>query len=125
MTARRVAPVPAFEEAVLAELVAASVACVDGVHLLLGELETQDPDPDERCGLLAGRHEVFAMRIPRCAAARLAVSVDRAGRGGFGPVTVHGLVSSTARPCEAGRRLAEAQLGLGAPAWESDDDRSD
>lgn len=114
---RRVAPVPAFEDAVLAEFEAATADCVDGAHMLLEELETQEPDADERCGLLAGRHEIYALRIPLCARMRLAVSIDR-GVGAFGPVTVHGLVASTARPCETGRRLAETHFGLNALAWE-------
>lgn len=119
MTARRrVAPVPEFEEAVLAELAAASVDCVDGVDLLLEELETGEPSADERCGLLDGRHEVYALRIPRYARMRFAVSIDRT-RGAFGPATVHGLVSSTARPCEASRALAERHLRLIAPVWET------
>lgn len=83
----------------LAELVEASVDCVDGVDLLLEELETADPAAEERCGLLDGRHEVYTLRIPRYARMRLAVSIDRVGD--LGPVTVHGLVPSTARPCDA------------------------
>ena len=102
----------------LAELVAAPVECVDGVDLLLEELEATDPPVEERCGLLAGRHEVYALRIPRHARTRLAVSIDRAPAG-FGPVTVHGLVASTARPCDAARGLAERHLHLIAPAWET------
>jgi hypothetical protein len=119
MTApRRVAPVPEVEAAVLADLAAASVDCLDGVDMLLEELETADPSADERCGLLDGRHEVYVLRIPRCARMRLAISIDRA-RGGFGPVAVHGLVPSTARPCDASRMLAERHLRLIAPAWET------
>lgn len=119
MTARRrVAPVPDAEDAVLADFHAAPDDCLDGAHLLLEELETQEPDLDERCGLLADRHEIYALRIPRCARLRLAVSVDRKA-GDFGPVTVHGLVASTARPCDAGRRLAETHFRLIAPAWEA------
>ena len=102
----------------LAELVAASVECVDGVDLLLEELEAADPPAEDRCGLLDLRHEVYALRIPRYARMRLAVSIDRAP-GDLGPVTVHGLVASTARPCDAARGLAVRHLHLIAPAWEA------
>lgn len=112
-----VAAVPDFEAAVLEDFMAASADCVDGAHLLLAELAVQEPDLDERCGLLGGRHEVYALRIPRCSRLRLSVSIDR--RLGDGAVTVHGLVPSTARPCDAGRRLAETHLRLTAPAWET------
>lgn len=119
MTARRrVAPLPAFEEAVLQDFVAAPVDCLDGAHLLLEELETQEPDLDERCGLLDGAREVYALRVPRCTRLRLAISIDRGGDA-FGPVTIHGLVPSTARPCDASRRLAETHFRLIAPVWEA------
>jgi len=81
---------------VLAELVAASVECVDGVDLLLEELEAADPPAEDRCGLLDLRHEVYALRIPRYARMRLAVSIDRAPGG-----------------------VAERHLHLIAPAWEA------
>jgi hypothetical protein len=114
---RSVGPPAAAEAEVLAEIAALSTTCVDGVEFLLEELERQDPDPDERCGLLAARHEVYALRPPGCAARRLVVSIDRRARAP-GACVVHGVVSSTARPCDAGRRRAEAQLDLVNPVWE-------
>lgn len=117
MVRRRIAALAAFEDEILAELEQASVDCVDGVHLLLEELETQDPGLNDRCGLLATRHEVFALRIPGCARSKLVVSMDLEAAPPR-PCAVHGLVASTARPCEAGRRRATTQFGLIDPVWE-------
>lgn len=114
---RSVAPVPEFEAEVIAEIEAVSANCVAGIDFLLEELETQDPDPDERCGLLAFRHEVYALRVPRCPQQRLVVSLDRAVAPPA-PCRVHGLAPSTARPCEHGRRRAAAHLSLINPGWE-------
>jgi hypothetical protein len=114
---RDVAPPPALETEVIAEIEAAPTACVDAVDFLLEELERQDPDPDERCGMLGGRHEVYALRLPRCARLRLLVAIDRRG-GASGPCAVLGLAPSTARPCEIGRRRAEAHLAAINPVWE-------
>lgn len=103
-----------FEEEVLADFRKASVECVAGVDFLLEELVTQDPDPDERCGLLALRHELYALRVPGCPRGRLLVSIDRP----LGPCAVHGLVPALARPCDLLRSRAERQLKLINPVWE-------
>lgn len=117
---RRVEPVPGFSEEVLKDFEAPSAACVTGADLLLEELETHDPDLDERCGLLADRFEVYALRIPRCAHLALVVSLDTAGRRPWRCI-VHGLVPRRPRACERGRRRAARHFDLIDPSWEPAD----
>lgn len=114
---RRVEPVPAFADEVLLDFEKPSTRCVTGAHFLLEELESQDPDPEERCGLLADRHEVYALDIPKCAHLVLVVSLDTKQRRPW-PCTVHGLVRSADRPCESGRVRATRHLDLTNPSWE-------
>lgn len=111
---RTVSAPAGFEEEVLADFRNASVECVAGVDFLLEELATQDPDPDERCGLLALRHELYALRIPGCGRWRLLASIDRPA----GPCRVHGLAPALARPCDLLRPRAERHLKLINPVWE-------
>lgn len=114
MIRRTVSAPPGFEEEVLADFATVPADCVAGADFLLEELETQDPDPNERCGLLALRHEIYALRIARCPRWRLLVSIDRAGES----CLAHGLAPALARPCELGRRRAERHLKLIHPIWE-------
>lgn len=108
---REVAPPEGFEDMVLDEFRAASDACLDGVYMLLEELETLNPDPNERCGLLAGVHEVYAMNVPGCPRLRLLVSIDHL-TGPAQPCFVHGLVAKSFRPCDTALQRAQAQLDL-------------
>ena len=100
---RTVEPAPGFGDEVLEDFAAPSTRCVAGAELLLQELEDQDPDLEERCGLLADRYEVYALRIPGCPHLVMAVSMDTASPRPW-RCFVHGLLSSRARPCEAGRK---------------------
>ena len=114
---RRVEPVPAFAAEVLKDFEKPSTRCVTGAVFLLEELEQQDPDLEERCGLLADRHEIYALDIPRCAHLRLVVSLDTRQRRPW-PCTIHGLVRSADRPCESGRVRATRHLDLTHLSWE-------
>lgn len=114
---RKVAPLPAYEEKVLEAIATLTSACVDGIDMLLEELEDQDPDPDERCGLLAMRHEIFALRVPGCRRTGLVVSIDR-GEPEPASCTVHGLAQASALPCSLAYRMAREQLGLVNSIWE-------
>ena len=115
---RPVEPVAAYLAEVLADFDAPSTQCMMGVDLLLEELELSNPDLDERCGLLADRHEVYAIEIPRCAHLMLAVSREIAADIPW-PCTVHGLVRTKEHPCEAARRKAERHFELIHPSWEA------
>lgn len=88
--------------------------------MLLEELAHLDPDPDERCGLLDGRHELYAIPVPGCRRLVLAVSLDT-GRPDPWPCTVHGLLGRTGTPCAQARKRAERHLNLVDPIWEPAD----
>ncbi len=113
-----------YEDEVYASVSALSERCQLGVIMIVEELKSNDPDvEDERCGLLADRHEVYAIVIPerptlfsRCKNHRLAVSIDL--KSGPPPTAiVHGVVPLQ-DACEASRRLATRHLGLVNPTWE-------
>ena len=117
---RRVEPVSAFADEVLQDFMKPSTRCVTGAHFLLEELESQDPDLEERCGLLDDRHEVYALIIPRCSHLVLIVSLDTKQRRPW-PCTVHGLVRSRKTPCDGGRSRATRHFALTNPSWEPAD----
>lgn len=117
---RAVEPVPAYHDEVLDDFRAPSPACIQGAYALLEELETQDPDLDERCGLLAGRFEVYAIPVPGCRSLALTVSLDTRADPPW-PCTLHGLMSSRGRVCDAGRHRATKHFDLVDPGWEPAD----
>ena len=114
---RHVVTLPDHEDAILAEIGALSFDCARGVDFLLEELEEQDPDTDERCGLLGGRHELYALRIPDCPRYAMIVSLDTR-RPRPWPCTLHGLVPRKARPRDAARLIVSTQFNLVRPSWE-------
>lgn len=109
-------PVPGHEADILAEFMALPLKCADGFDAMLDILSEQEPSPRDRCGLLADRHEIFAIPLPDCAKRRLIVSIDCKARGR--PRALHGTVVSNAQSCAEGRRLATKQLALLGPVWE-------
>ncbi len=118
---RAVAPVPEFEDDILQELGNPSADVVAAVDLLLEELETRDPDVDERCGLLDFRYELYAMRIGTARRHRLAVAIDRADRrssGGRDRCIVFGLVPVRPDACIDAMRRTTRHLKLVNPRWE-------
>jgi hypothetical protein len=117
MAERRVAPPEGFAEEVFDTIRPLSLNCREGAVLVAEGLRRAGADADERCGLLADRHEVFALRIPRCAGRRLAASFDLGARPGPAPVTIHGAVPARGA-CAAARRLATRHLRLTNPVWE-------
>lgn len=117
---RPVAPIAAFDDEVMAEFVALSTTCLAGAEMLLEELETDDPDVDERCGLLADRYEIYAIKLPGCGRLAMIVSLDT-GVSAPWPCVVHGLVSSRGAACRVGKARAERHLGLADPSWEPAD----
>lgn len=114
---RTVGPATGFEEEVLKDFLSPSTRCVAGADLLLEELEKFDPDLDERCGLLADRHEVYALNVTRCRHLALVVSLDIVVPRPW-PCTVHGLLPRSGLPCETGRQKAERHFNLTNPSWE-------
>lgn len=118
---RTVEPISRFRGEVLKDFQAPSAACVAGADLLLEELEENDPDLDERCGLLGSRYEIYALRIPNCRNLALVVSLDTSSNQPW-PCTLHGLFSWRSRPCEAGRQRATKHFNLINPSWEPVDD---
>ena len=89
-----------------------------GVLMLEEELKTNDPDADERCGLLADRYEVFAIRIPGCTTHRLAASIDFKSGQPAPPVMLHGVFRAQSA-CVQARRHAEQHRDLINPTWET------
>ncbi len=118
---RPVEPVRKYRDEVLGDFDSPTTACVTGADFLLEELEEHDPDLEERCGLLAGRFELYALRIPKCAQLALIVSLDMSARKKPWPCIVHGLANRRYRPCEIGRRKAEKHFDLVDPSWEPAD----
>lgn len=117
---RAVEPVPKFRDEVLKDFMAPSTKCVAGADLLLEELENNDPDPQERCGLLGDRYELYALTVPNCAQLALVVTLDTAKRRPW-PCILHGLLSHRGRPCDKGRQRAVKHLNLIDPTWEPAD----
>ena len=111
-----VGPVEEVEDEVLETVRALSLDCLSGVELVLSELALAEPSLEGRCGLLADRFEIFAVRLPGCAAARLAIAVDL-GRPER-PRIVLAAVPALSRRCETARRLATRHLRLIDPSWE-------
>lgn len=114
---RHVGTVPAHADAILAEIEGLSFDCARGVDFLLEELEEQDPDVGERCGLLGGRYELYVMRIPDCPRHAMIVSLDTARQRPW-PCILHGLIPRKVRPRDAARLIASAQFKLVRPSWE-------
>lgn len=117
---RRIGTVSRFEREILDEFAdrAVSKECASGADFRLEELEEQEPDIDERCGLLDNRHEIYALIIPDCSRYALAVSLDIGSVEQPWPCTVHGLVSRGNRPCEQARFRATKHFQLINPSWE-------
>lgn len=92
---RAVEPVLDFHDQVLNDFRDASSPCVEGAYFLIEELETQDPDLDEKCGLLDDRYEVYALKVPKCSSLSLIVSLDTSQEEPW-PCTLHGLVRKRA-----------------------------
>lgn len=72
--------------------------------MLEAELRYADPDINDRCGLLNDQFEIFAMTIPACRSARLAISLDLKG-GVPAPAMLHGAVSALGA-CQSAKHLA-------------------
>lgn len=111
-----VEPVPGHEAEILKEFTDLPLKCADGLEAMLDILAEQEPSPRDRCGLLADRHEIFAVPLPDCAMRRLVLSIDCKAKGR--PRAVHGTLPSSPHSCENGRLLATRQLALTGPAWE-------
>lgn len=114
---RSVEPVASADAALLDEVSALSEPCARGVDFLLRMLEEQQPDTSERVGLLAGRHELYGMRIDRCRGFAMVVSFDVRRRPPW-PCTYHGVLPRGIRLAEAARARAAAHLVLLNPSWE-------
>lgn len=107
---------PEFEAEVLASIRALSADCKENVLMLEMELRRHDPEPAARCGVLGGDVEVYAMPVPACREARLAVSVAF-GEATPPPARIHGAVPARAA-CRHAQRLVARHLGLEGAVWE-------
>ncbi|WP_226582793.1 hypothetical protein [Acuticoccus sediminis] len=112
-----VLPVPGYEDAILEEFRTLPLKCADGLDTMIGMLEDREPSVKDWCGLIAGRHELYAIPLPDCAQRRLIVSVRRTDR--TRPRTVHGTLPGGEYACSRGRDIAVTQLGLINPLWEA------
>lgn len=119
---RSVEPVAKYRDEVLKEFEDPPTKCVTGADFLLEELEHHDPDPEERCGLLDNRFELYALRIANCAGLALLVSLNVSERKPW-PCVVHGLAERRHHPCEIARRKAMRHFDLVDPIWEPADVR--
>lgn len=115
-TNRSVKEAHGHEYEILASIRRLSMTCKQGIFLLEEELESKDPDLDERCGLLGDQYEVYSIKIPGCRGYRLAASIDLKSTKPP-PVTIHGAIPSR-EACSIARRMVTSQLGLLNPSWE-------
>ena len=113
--------IPEFNDELLNQLTDIDLICVIGVEMLTKELENDNPDLDERCGLLNSQHEVYALRIPEWSEHVYVVSLDISQSEPW-PCKLHGLLSQRGRPCEAARHLVVQHFNLINPSWEPADD---
>lgn len=104
------------EDEVLASIRALSIECKENVLMLEMELRRHDPEAGTRCGVAGSDVEVFAVPIPSCREARLAVSVGY-GQGTPPPAMIHGAVPSRGA-CRQAQRIALRDRGLEGAAWE-------
>ena len=114
---RRIGTLDANAAAFEAAFDGLSFDCARGVDLLLEELEDRDPDPSERLGRLADRHEIYALRIPGCRARVLIVSLDTRPPPPW-PCVAHAIVPAGPRRHDAARALAADHLDLALALWE-------
>lgn len=112
---RVVREAPGFTTEILNSIRPLSDVCKEGVFTLEEEWETNDPDVDERCGLLAVRHEIYSVRIPGCRGYRIAVSMDLGSKPP--PITIHGAIRSKGA-CMLAQKIATRHLKLINPSWE-------
>lgn len=113
----KVEPVPGYEDAVLDEYRALPLPCADGFARLVDLMEQDEPGTRYRCGLIADRHELYAIPLPDCATRVMIVSVDRRVRAA--PRAIHGVCRSSKAACGQGARIAIGQFGLVNPSWET------
>ncbi|MBM9593302.1 hypothetical protein [Roseitranquillus sediminis] len=113
--ARSVTAADGCDEEIYRALKGLSERCQENMIALAEELAQADPEAEERCGMLDGRHEVFALRASGCGRARLLVSVDTRAAGR--PVTIHGIAGTD--PCAAARALVSRHFNLRSAIWET------
>lgn len=78
-----------------------------GVLMLEEELKFNDPDADDKCGVVGRRYKVFAMTIPDCKTHRLGVSIDFKSGALAPPVMLHGVVVADDTCCGEVKRLTK------------------
>lgn len=115
-TRRSVREPTGFESDLIVSIRPLSTICKEGVFLLEEELESNDPDINERCGLLNDRYEVYSVKIPGCKGHYLGISIDLKSSKPP-PVTIHGAVGAH-KACTNVRNLVTRQLKLINPSWE-------
>lgn len=104
------------EEEVVASIRALSADCRENVLMLEMELRRHDPEPSARCGVIGGDVEVYAMPVPACREARLAVSVAF-GEAPPPPARIHGAVPVRGA-CRHAQRLVARHLRREGASWE-------
>lgn len=91
--------------------------CIEAALMVMRELEAHDPDPDERCGLLSDRFEVYAIAMPGCPSHRLLAAIDLKGASAH-RATLHGVLPARPAPCRDGWRVVARQFHLTRIHWE-------
>lgn len=117
MPKHKVEPVPGYEDALLEDYAALPLPCADGFSSMIDILETQEPSVRDRCGLIADRHELYAVPLPDCGERVMLLSIDRKARAR--PRALHGTLPASKSACDRGARIAIGQLGLVNPSWET------
>jgi hypothetical protein len=112
-----VAPVTGYHDSLLSEFNDLPLACADGLDTMIGRMDHRDPNPKERCGLIADRHELYAVTLPGCDDRAMIMTIDIAAPGR--PRAIHGTLPLDPRTNENGRRVAVSQLNLINPSWEA------
>jgi len=116
MAQYEVAPLPDYIDAILKEYEGLSLPCADGLHTMIERLGEREPSLRDRCGLMADRHELYAITLPDCPRRALVVSID--ARATPRPRVVHGTLAIAPELAARARDLARSQLGLINPTWE-------
>ncbi|WP_170566013.1 hypothetical protein [Ruegeria atlantica] len=122
MTDKRVVDtLPGAKKEVLDTLETLSEECINGVLMVLMELENPDPaiqpNLEHRCGLLDDKYEIISLPIPDCRKYRLVISIASKDLID-GDIHYHGAAPAGKYTCETGKNLAASQYKLVNPVWE-------
>lgn len=111
-----VKPLPQYEDAILDEYAALPLKCADGFYTMIDLLSERNPSPNDWCGAIDARYDLYAVPLPDCYRRRLVLTVDQTDTDR--PRIVHGTISGSEDACSRAARIATRQLALVNPSWE-------